>query len=177
MWKKTILEHFSLDDIRQSLDEIAESGDYFGYEGDSMGEYYEEYRELFNELSMGAGDLQDAIDRIEEYDGEAWMGWDDLTVALLGNVKTVLGYDSSAMDYVGLLNPWEEKAGVQEAEKRLMRMNKQAMVHIFRQVLVVLTAYMDIKGSYDTLNAVVTELDDRAAAMKNGGYAARMWTE
>lgn len=177
MWKKTILERLSLDDIRQSLEEISESGDYFGYEGDSMGAYYDEYKDLFNELSMGAGDLLDAIDRIEEYDGKAWVGWDDLTVALLGDVKTVLGYDTNTMDYFDLLTPWEEKAGVQEAEKRLMRLTKQQMVHLFRQVLVALASYMDIKGSYDTLNTVVTELDDRAAAMKNGGSSAKMWTE
>lgn len=173
MWKKTALEHLSTADITENLEEITNADDYDGYSGSNMGEYYEEYRELFNELSMGAGDLWEAIGRVKEYDGEAFAGWDDCTVALLGQVQKVLGYDSTEMDYFGMLNPWDENQGVKEAEKRLMRLTKQQLVHLFRQVMVTLVAYMDIKGSYDTLNAVVTELDARAAAMDNGSMPQR----
>lgn len=177
MWRKTMLQRLSIDDIRNDLEEIAAAGDSCGYDDSSLGEYYEEYRELFNELSMGAWDLQEAIGRIEEFDGEAWINWDDCTVALLGDVCKVLGYDAAQMDYFDTLDPWEEKQGVKDAEKRLMRLTKQQLVRLFRQVMVTLVAYMDIKGSYDTLSAVVNELDERAAIMQNGKTAQRMWVE
>lgn len=177
MWRKTMLQNLSMDNIQTNLEEIGEAGDYCGYEGSSMGEYYEEYRELFNELSMGASDLNDALCRIGEYDDEAFAGWDDCTVALLGDVQKVLGYDSAEMDYFAMLDPWEEKQGVKEAEKRLSRLTKAQLIHLFRQVMVTLVAYMDIKGSFDTLSAVVNELDSRAAAMQNGGTAQHMWVE
>jgi len=81
LWRKTMLQQLNLYDIMENLQEIAYAGDYYGYDGESMGEYYEEYRELFNELSMGAGDLSDAIRSIEEYDGEDFAGWDDCTAS------------------------------------------------------------------------------------------------
>ena len=37
LWKKTMLQRLSLDDIREDLEEISEAGDYYGYEGDSLG--------------------------------------------------------------------------------------------------------------------------------------------
>ena len=174
MWRKSMLQNLSLDDLRSNLDEISEAGDYFGYSGDSLGEYYEEYRELFNELSMGATDLLEAFGRVEEYDGDAWAGWDDCTVALLGYVETVLGWDAAQYDYFKLMDSFEEDLAVKKAEKRLMRLTKAQLIRMFRQVLVTLVAYMDIKGSYDTLSAVVNELDARAAAMSNGSMSAAM---
>ena len=83
MWRKSMLYRLSLDDIRSDLEEISEAGDYYGYEGESLGEYYDEYRPLFDELSAGAYDLLDGISRLEEYDGEDFAGWDDFTVALI----------------------------------------------------------------------------------------------
>lgn len=176
MWRKTMLQNLSLEAIQTNLEEIGDAGDYYGYDGNSMGEYYEEYRELFNELSMGASDLNDAIQSIEEYDGEAFAGWDDCTVALLGSVQKVLGYDAAEMDYFSML-AWDEDQGVKEAEKRLLRLTKAQLIRLFRQVMVALVAYTDIKGSFDTLSAVVNELDSRAAAMQNGGMSQQMWVE
>lgn len=176
MWRRTMLQNLDLNTIIENLDEIGEAGDYYGYYDSSMGEYYEEYRELFNELSMGACDLSEAISQIEEYDGESYAGWDDCTVALLGGVKKVLGYDSGEMDYFSMLS-WDEERGVKEAEKRLMRLTKAQLIHLFRTVLVTLVAYMDIKGSFDTLSAVVNELDSRAASMQNGQMSQQMWVE
>ena len=176
-WKKMILQRLSLDDLREDLEEISESGDYYGYEGESLGEYYEEYRPLFNELSMGAYDLLESISRIEEYDGDSFASWDDVTVALIGPIRKVLGYDATEMDYFDLLSPWEEDAAVREAEKRLQRLTKAQMVSIFRRVMIALVAYWDIKGSFDTLSAVVNELDSRAAILASGKPSQSMWVE
>lgn len=176
LWKKTILQNLNLSDIRDSLQEIYESGDYYGYDGDSMGEYYEEYRELFNELSLGAYDLFEALGEIEEYDGETFAGWNDCTVALLGKTQNVLGYDVVETDYYHMLQ-YEQELGMQEAQKRLERLTKKQLIDLFRRVMVTLVSYLDIKAAYDTLNAVVCELDNRAAAMKDGKQSAQMWIE
>lgn len=176
LWRKTMLQRLSLDDIRSDLDEISEAGDYYGYEDESLGEYYEEYRPLFNELSTGAYDLLETIERIEEYDGEAFTDWDDFTVALIGPVRKVLGYDSDEMDYFEMLT-CDEDAAVLEAEKRLQRLTKAQLIAMFRQVMISLVAYWDIKGSFDTLSAVVNELDRRAAVLANGTPSQSMWVE
>ena len=171
-----MLQRLSLDDIREDLEEISEAGDYYGYEGDSLGEYYDEYRPLFDELSAGASDLLDAISRLEEYDGEGFAGWDDFTVALIGPVHKVLGYDTSQMDYFSMM-AYDEAAAVREAEKRLQRLTKAQLIATFRRVMIALVAYWDIKGSFDTLSAVVNELDSRAAVLANGTPSQAMWVE
>ena len=176
MWRKTMLQRLSLDDVREDLGEISEAGDCYGYEGDSLGEYYDEYRPLFNELSTGAFDLLDTIERIKEYDGESFASWDDFTVALIGPIRKVLGYDESEMDYFDLLS-WDEDAAVKEAEKRLHRMTKEQLIQTFRRVMIALVAYWDIKGSFDTLSAVVNELDSRSAVLANGTPSQSMWIE
>ena len=72
MWKKTMLQRLSLNDIQEDLEEISEAGDYCGYEGESLGEYYDEYRPLFDELAMGAYDLLESISRIVSRMGITW---------------------------------------------------------------------------------------------------------
>lgn len=176
LWRKTILQHLNLDDIRESLWEIGDAGDYYGYEGDSKGEYYEEYRELFNELSMGAYDLIDALEQCKEYDGETFSGWDDCTVSLLGKTQTVLGYDTVEADYYHMME-FEQDLGVEEATKKLERLKKNQIIALFRKVMTVLVSYMDIKAAYDALNAVVCELDNRAAIMQSGKPSGAMWIE
>ena len=133
-------------------------------------------RPLFDELSAGASDLLDAISRLEEYDGEGFAGWDDFTVALIGPVRKVLGYDASQMDYFDMM-AWDEEAAVREAEKRLQRLTKAQLIATFRRVMIALVAYWDIKGSFDTLSAVVNELDSRAAVLANGTPSQAMWVE
>lgn len=179
LWRKSILQGLDIATLQETLYEIGEGGDYYGYDDDgSKGDYYEEYKPLFDELAMGAQDLQEALDRIEEYDinGECIANWDDFTVALLGGVKHPLGYDETEMDYFRMLD-CDEDAAVREAEKRLERLTKRQLVENFRQVLTLLMMYVDIKGAYDTLNAVVCELDDRAAAMQDGKASERMYVE
>lgn len=176
LWKKTMLQRMGMDDIREDLEEISEAGDYYGYEGESLGEYYDEYRPLFNELSAGAYDLLETIERMQEFDGDSFAGWDDFTVALIGPVRKVLGYDSGEMDYFEMM-AYDEDAAVQEAEKRLQRLTKAQLIKMFRRVMIALVAYWDIKGSFDTLSAVVNELDSRAAILADGRPSQSMWVE
>lgn len=175
MWKKSMLQNLNLDTIRENLDEISEAGDCYGYDTGSKGQYYAEYKELFDELSGGAYNLMEALfddwneDSIRE-------NWDDCTVALLGRTQTVLGFDAAELDYFHITQ-FEETLATEEAEKRLSRLTKPQLIKLFRKVMTVLVCYMDVKGSFDTLSAVVNELDNRSAIMENGTASDNMWIE
>ena len=145
LWKKSMLQHLNLGDITETLYEIFENGDMYGYENDEAG-YYQEYKEQFDELSFGANSLLNAL---QEYDLSEH--WDDMTVCLLGQTTTVLGYDSVEMDYYHMADPYCEDLAVQEAQKRLMRLTKEELIRTFRSVMVVLTSFFDIKAAHDCL--------------------------
>lgn len=177
MWKHTLLQNLDYGTISDRLEEIAESGDYYGYSGPDLGEYYEEYRPLFDELSFGATELLEGLTEYNYFTHERLANqWDDCTVALLGNVITVNGYEDDRIDYRSITQ-FEQTLGVEEAEKRLLRLSKKELISLFRRVMTTIVCYADIKGSYDTLAAVVNELDERAAIMENGQTSARMWAE
>lgn len=78
MWKHTLLQNLDYCTISDRLEEIAESGDYYGYSGPDLGEYYEEYRPLFNELSFGATELLEGLTEYNYFTHERLANqWDD----------------------------------------------------------------------------------------------------
>mgnify|MGYP001021838387 CR=1 FL=1 len=113
--------------------------------------------EPLDELSANAYSLFEAM-READLDEH----WDDMTVALLGETQTVLGYDGAELDYFRMLD-FEEDLAVEEAIKRLERMTKRDLVMTFRKVMVALVAFWDIKAGHDCLTAIVDELDERSA--------------
>jgi len=159
IWKKSMLQNLYFDKIIETLDEITENGDMYGYDTDETG-YYLDYKPLFDELSANAYDLWEAIQELglEEH-------WDDMTVALLGETQTVLGFDVHEMDYFGML-AWDERVAVSEATKRIERMTKRELILTFRRVMVALAAFWDIKAGHDCLTAIVDELDERSAVFE-----------
>lgn len=176
IWQRTILEHLSMREIGNYLEEIAESGDCYGYQGEDRGEYYEEYRELFDELAMGVSDLLDEISRMEEYGQSEELHWNDFTVALLGDKYKVRGYNDDRDDLCAM-PPEDEDYAVKMAQKRLEKMTKADLIKAFAQVMELLMRYVDIKAAYDTLAAVVVELDNRAAMHASGAEPQRAWIE
>lgn len=168
LWKKSMLQHLNLGDITETLYEIFENGDMYGYENDEAG-YYQDYKEQFDELSFGANSLLNAL---QEYDLSEH--WDDMTVCLLGQTTTVLGYDSVEMDYYHMADPYCEDLAVQEAQKRLMRLTKEELIRTFRSVMVVLTSFFDIKAAHDCLTSIVQELNERTAIMERAFKKADM---
>lgn len=157
-----MLQSFSLYNIKDFLYEIGDNGDCYGYDRCEQGEsgYYQEYKELFDELSAGAYALREAM---ESYDLED--NWDDMAVALLGYQQRVLGFDSVADDYFAMLNTYQEDFAVEEAEKRIKHLSKDEMIRTFRKVLVTLTLFYDIKAAHDCLTSIVEELDYRGAML------------
>lgn len=93
IWKKSMLSKLNFVEICEWLDEIAQNGDPFGYETDRTG-HYNDYKELFDDLSDSACHLRDAL-----REQEVEKNWDDMAVALLGATYTVLGYDKVEADY------------------------------------------------------------------------------
>lgn len=157
-----MLQSFSLYNIKDFLYEIGDNGDCYGYDRCEQGEsgYYQEYKELFDELSAGAYALREAM---ESYDLED--NWDDMAVALLGYQQRVLGFDSVEDDYFAMLNTYQEDFAVEEAEKRIKHLSKDEMIRTFRKVLVTLTLFYDIKATHDCLTSIVEELDYRGAML------------
>ncbi|MDR0287403.1 MAG: hypothetical protein LBI03_06860 [Clostridiales bacterium] len=166
LWKKSMLQTLNLDDIMQYLDEIIENGDMFGYKRyyENESGYYQEYKEQFDELSDGAYTLYETL---QEYDLKEH--WDDMTVALLGETQKVLGFDAVEAEYFGTLSDWEENRAIEEAIKRIERLNKRDMIKCFRNVMVTLVSFFDIKAAHDCLISIVEELDERAAFMQTNG--------
>lgn len=161
LWKRSMLEKLNLYDIRDQLQEICENGDMYGYDHGEIEGYYNEYKEQFDDLSALAYNLDEAM---TEYDVEEH--WNDMTVALLGQLYNVLGFDQQELDYFNLLNTFEEEWAQNEAVKRILQMTKKDMLMLFRKVLCTVILFYDIKAAHDCLTSIVEELDERAAIMK-----------
>jgi hypothetical protein len=160
LWKESMLDSLSLDDINQWLSEIMDNGDMYGYDRPDETGYYQEYKPLFDDLSAYAYGLYEAL---QDSDIEAY--WDDMTVAMLGETHKVLGFDVAEADYFGMLSD-EEDLATEEAAKRLERLPKRDLIRCFRKVIVTLVSFLDIKAGHDCLTAIVDELDERSALLR-----------
>jgi hypothetical protein len=167
VWKKSMLQSLDLGSITDYLYEISDNGDMYGYEREEDGEsgYYQDYKELFDDLAGDAGNLLDALDDYIDCGNCIKDIWDEMTVALLGETQKVLGFDAVEQDYFGMLS-YEEDYAVEEAKKKLERFTKQDLITYFRKVLVILASFMDIKAAHDCLTSIVTELDEKGALLE-----------
>ena len=159
-----MLENLNLNGIREALWEIGENGDCFGYDTEESG-YYLDFKEEFDELSAAAYNLIEATEETSDLEES----WDDIAVGLLGVEYDILGYDAAELNYFKMLSPYDEKAAVEEAVKRLKRLTKDELIKTFAKVFRTIMLFMDIKASHDCLVSIVEELDDRGAllAQKN----------
>lgn len=162
-----MLQSLDLSSIADYLYEISDNGDAYGYDREEDGEsgYYQEYKELFDDLAGDASNLLDALNESVEVCTSVKDIWDEMTVALLGQTQRVLGFDAVEQDYFGMLN-YEEDFAVEEAEKKLERFTKQDLIRCFRAVLVILVSFFDIKAAHDCLTSIVTELDEKGALLE-----------
>lgn len=165
VWKKSMLQSLGLGSIVEYLCEISENGDMYGYDGGDDG-YYQEYKELFDDLAGGASSLLDALNEYDMYGGASIKDvWNEMTVALLGETQRVLGFDAVEQDYFGMIN-CQENWAVEEAEKKLERLKKSDLIRHFRTVLVILVSFLDIKAAHDCLTSIVQELDEKGALLE-----------
>lgn len=163
IWKKSMLDGLDLGSIQNELYEMSENGDFWGYDDRDEGSYYDEFRELFNEIAAGATELNEAIDNWRcMMDG----AWDDMTVGMLGNTQRVLGFDTVERDYYRMTEPCMEDWAQEEACKRVEHWTKREMMGNFKFVLSTIVSYLDMKAASDTMLAVVAELDYRGAMLE-----------
>lgn len=167
IWKKSMLQSLDLSSIMDYLYEISDNGDMYGYDREEDGEsgYYQEYKELFDDLAGDASSLLDALNECIGLGDDVKDVWDEMTVALLGETQRVLGFDAVEQDYFGMLD-CQENWAVEEAEKKLERFTKQDLIQHFRKVLVILVSFLDIKAAHDCLTSIVTELDEKGALLE-----------
>lgn len=165
VWKKSCLcRSLDWEGITDWLEEIGENGDPYGYECDEEG-YYNDYKELFDDLSAGAWALYEQL--MSDEVGGLREVWDDMTVGLLGDLYTVWGYDTAELDYFKLSDGYEEELAQKEAIKRLEHMTKAELIKNFRKVLTAIVMFFDIKAAHDCLTSIVAELDERGALLEH----------
>jgi len=173
LWKKSMIDGFSLFQIEHFLEEIMGNGDYNGYEYGDESEYYSDYKELFDELAFGAEELLYAL-----RNSDIQENWDDMVVTLLGSTHKILGFDVAREDYFTMISRYDEEYASEESEKRITRLTKKDLIRCFQKVLTALILFLDIKSAHDSLCAIVEELDDRAALMKQGAsMPQKSWIE
>lgn len=159
MYKKPALALFGWSEISYSLDQIIEdSEDVRWMDEDELeeligdGELANEFKMAFFDLSDKAEALQEQLRNLDFEDHE--QGYNDCTVALLGNRYQAVGYDGYEENYCGLTR-YEEGLAQTEAGKRLMRMTKAEMLSTIGQCMGILLAYYDIQSRYDDLSGVL----------------------
>jgi hypothetical protein len=161
LWRKSMLSALNLDSILMLLEEIAGNGCIFGYEYGDESEYYLEYKELFDELALGAYELWEALQ-----ESELRENWDNMTVALLGHTHKVIGFDVVQEDYFAMLNNYAEEKACEVSEQRIEKLTKRELIRCFQKVLTLIVLFLDIKAAHDSLCAIVEELDSRGAMLK-----------
>ena len=170
LYKKSCLaDSLSYENIIDWLDEVSENGDVCGYEDSSTEGYYNEYKDQFDELAIGAGKMYDQLTEDDwtnygDYDDFPQI-WNDMTVDLLGELYTVWGWNAAELDYFKL-NSVEETYAMREAEKRLMRLTKSQLISNFRRVLMTIVMFFDLKAAHDCLTSIVEELDEKGALLE-----------
>jgi hypothetical protein len=167
-----MIDGLSLFQIENFLEEIVENGDMFGYESGDENEYYYEYKELFDELTFGADEMLCAL-----RDSDLRNHWDDMVVTLLGSTHKILGFDEAREDYFTMINRYDELFASEVSEKRIAKLTKVELIRCFQKVMTTLVLFLDIKSAHDSLCAIVEELDNRAAFMKQGAASQRAWVE
>ncbi|MHB1153539.1 MAG: hypothetical protein ACYCWE_21050 [Eubacteriales bacterium] len=153
-YKKAVLNSLTYDDIREEIYSIqseCEDARYYFSESEEFQELdpdiQEEVELLFAELSASGYQLYQCLDN-----GDAPEYFDDCVVHMLGERYKVLGYDSYEEDYYHLTSFSSELAG-KECYKRLMRLTKDELLTLYRQVTGILVSYFHVRYLYDYLKA------------------------
>ena len=126
LWRRSMLNRLNFYGITELLNEIGCNGDPYGYDWGSTDSYFDEYKPFFDELADGAYSLSETMQELkEEYvykngEGEFLTVWDDFTVALLGEIDEVLGYDTVQQDYFHMIGKYDREIAIEEATKTLM---------------------------------------------------------
>lgn len=112
-----------------------------------------EFRWAFTDLEAEAEQLYTCI-LDNDFGEDTERGFDDLSVALIGNVCDMVGYDGYEFDWDSLTG-YEARLAQTEAGRRVMRMTKAEMLSSIGQVMGIILSYQAVRLRYDYLKATV----------------------
>lgn len=164
-YKRPALATMGWHDILNELETIAEECDDIRWIEDSSDITHEAlsgdedegagYRMDFAQLSGDANRMLSILyDVCGDEDEDGNTGFDDCTVALIGNRFGCVGYDGIEMDYFSLCR-YESELAQKESAKRLMRMTKADMIATIGQCFGTLLAFYDLRQRYDYAKAAL----------------------
>jgi len=153
-YKKPILDSLTYDSIREEIDSIQSECEDTGYYFSESEDFQELDPDTQEEVQMLYADLSASGYRLFESlgNGDAPEYFDDCVVHMLGERYNVLGYDSYEEDYYHLTSFSSGLAG-KECYKRLMRLSKDELLALYKQVMGILVSYFHVRYLYDYLKA------------------------
>lgn len=171
-YKRPALECLGATFVQDRLQEIMEACDDVQYFLDSEGktlldaldgdeEEAYEFRMMFADLSADAYRVEE---QIMEY-GFDWHDYDDVTVAMVGERYSLVGFDSFETDYCQLVSPYEREWAEEGAQKRLMAKTKKELLESVRRNWCIFLAFFDLDQRYQHLKATMDILRGDNTAM------------
>lgn len=154
------------------------------YNGNEKGNpYWSYYYELINELSVAASDMYIELDTLKShlyrempYKKIAFSDEDDCdqTAITWFNTAAAMLYDTDMTELLGNENifcadEWEEK---KKRIAALGRLTKRQQTVLCTEVTAFITRYLELSAAFDTIEAVINELDYHQSAIARKDAAA-----
>lgn len=165
VWKKTVIDGLSYEDILRKLSEIqdvCESVRWAENDEDLLLSFFDDseddvyaFKDSFTQLSAAAESLYNIL---SEYDGceveieESFNFF--LTGISDGSGMKYLGWDYAEEDYWTICG-YDSQIAVTECYKKIMRMKKDEIIQTANRVFRILTAFLDLERRYDYLEAAL----------------------
>ncbi len=171
-YKHAALESLGAAFIGDRLEEIQEACDDVQYfmddEGKTLLDALDGDEEEAYEFQMMFADLSGDAYRL----GEQLSGWnfdsqdyDDVTVAMIGERYSLVGFDSVELDYYHLVGPYQSKWAQEESQKRMMAKTKKELLDCVRRNWCIFLAFFDLDQRYRHLKATMDILRGDNTAM------------
>lgn len=161
-YKHAALESLGAEFLTNRLEEITVACDDVQYFMDSEGktlldaldgneEEAFEFKMMFADLAADAYRLSAQLYN----DGFNQQDYDDVTVAMVGEMYRLVGFDSYELDYYGLCGSYEEEWAQDESRKRLMGKTKKDLLDCVKRSWCIFLAAFDLDQRYQHLKATM----------------------
>lgn len=165
MYKRAMVEELNLFEIQNCLTDMMEacSNIHYAFDDDeTLINAFDGNEDEAHEFIMTFTDLDAEIERLYEsfeemygYRDDPEKEFNDVTVALIGEWFSILGFDSYREDYFGFESHYLEDFSVEESQKRIMRRTKKEMLDEIGRTMAFLIKYIDVKSRYEYMKAAV----------------------
>ena len=165
MYKRAMVEELNLFEIQNCLMDMMEacSNIHYAFDDDeTLINAFDGNEDEAHEFILTFTDLDAEIERLYEnfeemygYRDDPEKEFNDVTVALIGEWFSILGFDSYREDYFGFESRYIEELSVEESQKRIMRKTKKEMLYEIGKTMAFLIKYIDVKSRYEYMKAAV----------------------